>query len=504
MTQQKFKYFVIYGVMRTGSNLLEHFLNQFDAFQSYGEVFNPSFLGKPGNDTMLGIGRAEREQRPVALIERMIADAAPALPGFRLFQGHDPRILRRTLIDDSCGKVILRRNPLDSFISLKIAQQTDQWMLRNINKRRQAKVHFDLAEFLRYSEETDAYYAQINRLLQEHGQTAFTIAYDDVKDPAVLHGLARYLGTDEHLAAPKEGITRQNPGPLSEKVENYDEMIAALETQRDTTVSAEPRAAERGGLRFLTACTRAPVLFACIPAGPEERILRWMHTVDGGDPLRDDFHDALESETLFTQFGNRKALRLWLDERPERVCFAIVRHPLLRAYEVFEKRILPGGDDGFPMIREHLRTRYGMAMPDEDRCAGQDRAGLEQAGYTADKHRAAFQIFLEFIRENLSGQTSMRTDGEWAPQRAFVDGFNDLLPLDLVAKESKLLRVAAYIRNNLNLGATKNAVFKQSLEDGHIIPLSEIYTEAHESEARNAYREDYASFGFLPYPKEYS
>jgi LPS sulfotransferase NodH len=504
MTQQKFKYFVIYGVMRTGSNLLEHYLNQFDAFKSYGEVFNPSFMGKPGNESLLGIGRAEREQRPVALIERMIADAEPALPGFRLFQGHDPRILRRTLIDDTCGKVILRRNRLDSYVSLKIAQQTDQWMLRNANKRRQAKVYFDLPEFQRYCEETDAYYGQIDRVLQEHGQTAFTIDYDDVKDPAVLHGLARYLGTEEHLATPKEAITRQNPGPLSDKVENYDEMIAALETQPRVSVSAEPRAAERGGLRFLTACTKAPILFACIPAGPEERILRWMHTVDGGDALRPDFHDALEDGSLFTQFGNRKALRLWIDEHEERICFATVRHPLLRAYAVFEKRILTGGDDGFPMIREHLRTRYGMAMPDEDVCAGQDRAGLEQAGYTVEKHRAAFQTFLEFIRENLSGQTSMRTDGEWAPQRAFVDGFNTLLPLHMVAKESKLLRVAAYIRNNLNLGATKNAVFKQSLEAEHIIPLSEIYTETLESQARRAYRDDYASFGFLPYPKEYS
>lgn len=503
MTQNKYKYFVIYGVMRTGSNLLEHYLNQFDAFKCYGEIFNPSFIGKPGVETLLGVSKSTREARPVSLIERLIDDSHPAVPGLRLFSGHDPRILRRTLMDPECGKVILRRNRLDSFISLKIAQETDQWMLRNINKRRDAKIHFDMTEFLRYSEETDAYYAQLRRVLQENGQSAFDIDYADVKDSLVLNGLAKFLGTDEKLTTPKEDITRQNPGPLTDKVVNHTEMIAALENHRGITITQEDTTTERGGIRFITACAKAPLLFASIPGSSDQQVHRWMHAVDGGDSLRQDFVEEMENNALFSHFGNRKALKIWLDGAPRRIALTIVRHPLLRAYTVFENRILPGGEDGFPMIREHLRSRHGMIMPDEDICATAHRATLEQAGYTSDKHRAAFLVFLEFIRANLSGQTSMRTDGEWASQRAFVDGYNSLLPLNLVGKESQLLRIAAYVRNSLNLGSTKNAILKQSQEVGHIFPLSEIYTETLESDAREAYREDFASFGFLPYLKEY-
>jgi len=57
------------------------------------------------------------------------------------------------LDDPECAKVILTRNPLDSYVSLKIAAQTGQWKLTDAKQRREAKVRFEPQDFLQQLEE---------------------------------------------------------------------------------------------------------------------------------------------------------------------------------------------------------------------------------------------------------------------------------------------------------------------------------------------------------------
>jgi hypothetical protein len=175
--------------------------------------------------------------------------------------------------------------------------------------------------------------------------------------------------------------------------------------------------------------------------------------------------------------------------------FTVLRHPLERAYRVFEQRILRGGDDGFPMIREQLRQNYRMRVPDEDLVRGLERTGLERLGHDTSQHRAAFHIFLEFVKANLAGQTSLRTDPRWAPQRDYLDGFQALVPLGLVAREDQLIKAAAYMRNALNLGAVKNGILKSAQPD-FLFPLSEIATQETNDLARAAWPGDFDAFGF--------
>ena len=60
----KFKSFVILAGMRTGSNLLEANLSALEGVTSYGEVFNPHFVGKKNADDLFGVSLAQREQDP--------------------------------------------------------------------------------------------------------------------------------------------------------------------------------------------------------------------------------------------------------------------------------------------------------------------------------------------------------------------------------------------------------------------------------------------------------
>jgi len=111
---ERFRYFVILAGMRTGSNLLERFLNQFSGLICHGELFNPGFIGKEGKTSYLGINCSLREANPGQLISEMIAGSSEQLPGFRLFDGHDERVERQILADPTCAKIILRRNPIES------------------------------------------------------------------------------------------------------------------------------------------------------------------------------------------------------------------------------------------------------------------------------------------------------------------------------------------------------------------------------------------------------
>ena len=55
MAKTRFKYFVLLANMRTGSNLFEQNINLFDSFSCNGELFNPSFVGYPNQESYCGM-----------------------------------------------------------------------------------------------------------------------------------------------------------------------------------------------------------------------------------------------------------------------------------------------------------------------------------------------------------------------------------------------------------------------------------------------------------------
>jgi len=139
-------YFVIFAEMRTGSNFLESNLNQFEELKSFVEAFNPNFIGFPTSTDILGISLEERETAPLTLIDKL-KEKSDVLRGFRFFHDHEPRVLETILNDPRCAKIVLIRNPVESYVSWKIAKSTDQWKLTNAVKRKSAKITFDAASF---------------------------------------------------------------------------------------------------------------------------------------------------------------------------------------------------------------------------------------------------------------------------------------------------------------------------------------------------------------------
>jgi LPS sulfotransferase NodH len=462
-----FEYFVVLAGMRTGSNLLEANLNEFAALRCHGELFNPNSIGDPRRTEMPGVTLAQRERAPLDLIGRL--KGQKELCGFRMFHDHDERVLAHVLADPACAKIVLSRNALESYVSLKIAQATDMWRISEMREVQKGRVTFDEAEFTRFLEGVTAFRQRILRSLQVSGQGAFFLAYEDAADPEVLEGIARFLGVDPARKPAAVKPRKQNPEPLEEKVANYAEMVAALANVDLFGLTRDPVFEPRRGpaIPSYSATASAPLLFMPVPSGPEAGIISWMR---GADP----------SGTVHERQFNQKALRQWMRKHPGHRSFVVLRHPVARAYACFRDQILTQESEAMTSLRAFLGKVYGLVLPQAGR----------SAEMTDDQRRAAFLGFLKFVAGNLAGQTSAWTEPGWASQLAILQGIAQFALPDLVLREEELPVALAGLARDLKLAAPE---FTPDPPDPD---LARIYGAEVEAAARAAYPRDYLVFGF--------
>lgn len=459
-----FDSFVMFAEMRTGSNFLEANLNAIPGVTCHGEAFNPVFIGKKDQTEFLGVTLAERESDPALLLRRM-RERTPGLSGFRYFHDHDPRIFDLVMDDPRCAKIILTRNPVESYVSLLIARATGQWKLTNPKNLKQAKARFDAAEFQDHLDEVQQFQMRLLRALQARGQTAFYIDYEDIPDLAVLNGLAAFLGVEGRLEQVDTSLTVQNPEPLSEKVTNPGAMEQALARLDRFNLSRTPNFEPRrnASIPGYAAVKSAPLLFMPIKGAPITPVLDWMSTLGG---LERDF--------------THKTLRQWKRGHPGHRSFTILRHPLDRAHRAF-RALEEGGLQ--PEQRNVLARVHGVHLP---------RPGESFAD--ADTRRGAFLAFLRFLKRNLSGQTGFRTDAGWASQSATLQGFSLFQPPDMILREETLTEGLAFLCGEVGLPLPD---LRPQRDDTDAM-LDAIRDAELEEAARDAYQRDYLAFGFFP------
>ncbi|WP_460273011.1 nodulation protein NodH [Celeribacter sp. ULVN23_4] len=469
-----FDYFVIFAEMRTGSNFLEENVNSYPGLKCWGEAFNPAFIGKSNQKDLLGVSMMQREAEPVVLLDKIRAETE-GLAGFRFFHDHDPRILHHVLKDPRCAKIILTRNPLESYVSRKIAGATGQWRLGDLKDAKSAKVRFERREFQGMLDELKGFQMYLQRELQTSGQTAFYINYEDIQDIEVLNGLAHFLGVTEERNKTTQKTKVQNPARLEDKVVNYAEMVSDLSNidhfNLSNTPNFEPR--RHPAVPTYLAGQEVPVLYMPVRGGPEIVVQNWIAALDRVSP-----------EDL-TQGFTQKSLRQWKRKNKGHRSFTVISHPVQRLHRVFCQYILNVGGQTYGDIRETLRATYKLPLP----ISGPDE------GYSRDQHREAFVKFAEFVRGNLNGQTSIRIDGTWASQSEVIKGFADFSLPDMVLREESLAEDLAH------LGAAIGKVSPLISEEPEDTPftLADIYDGTVEEAVRGAYQRDYMMFGFKPW-----
>lgn len=461
---QRYDYFVIFAEMRTGSNFLEENVNSYPGLKCWGEIYNPHFVGKPSNKDFDGITVDKREANPKALLDAL-KNKSSGLDGFRYFHDHDPRMFDVIINDPRCAKIILTRNPLESYVSRKIAGATGQWRLGDLKDARTAKIEFNQAEFEEMLEAVKAFQKKILRSLQASGQTAFYIAYEDVQDIDVLNGLAKYLGVDEPRSKTVQKTKVQNPSGLEDKVVNYAEMVSALSSIDHFNLSNTPNFEPRRGPAVPTfvASNGAPLLYLPVRGGPEAALKDWLASLGSDQGLIEGF--------------SQKTLRNWKRTNKGHRSFTVVSHPVVRLHRTFCKHIAAVSNDTFGEIREQLRTTYKLSLP------------VDGPNTSPDAHRASFIKFANFVKGNLGGQTSIRVDGGWASQSEVINGFADFAVPDHVFREDELAQELP------RLPGAKESILAKPAQDTPFA-LEDIYDADVETAVRGAYQKDYMIFGF--------
>ncbi|MGB3312795.1 MAG: nodulation protein NodH [Albidovulum sp.] len=465
-----FDYFVILAEMRTGSNLLEATLEQVAGLSCHGEAFNPDYVGRPRNKDLFGVTMAERLKDPAALLERI--RQAEGFNGFRFFFDHEPRVVDAILNDPRCAKIVLTRNPVDCYVSLKIAYNTKRWQLTDVKDKVHWKPPFKPAEFEAFLHERQQFQIRVLNALQISGQTAFYLDYEDSLRTDVINGLLQHLGREDRIEAIADTLIRQNPEEMENKVRNYPEMEAALEridwANLYRTPNFEPR---RGpGVPRFIAAAGAPLLYMPLQPIPDAPLREWMAQLGEGGLLEE-----------FTQ----KTLRVWMRKSRGHRSFTVLRHPLERANDIFSALLTR---PGFIDIRQTLRAQYGVPLPPEDAIAGMSEA----------EYRAAFLSFLTFVKANLAGQTGLRQDILWASQATLVQGLGQFATPDLLCRESRLGSDLGYLAQSVGLKAAQPP---KALGSTALFPLAAIHGDDLDAAARDAYPRDYILFGFGKWKK---
>lgn len=456
----------MFAEMRTGSNFLEANLNAMPGLHCHGEVFNPHFIGKKDQTDYLGVDLATRDGDPLILLRRL-RDTTDGLAGFRYFHDHDPRILQAVMDDPACAKIILTRNPVESYVSWKIAQETGQWKLTNPKNLKSGKARFDAAEFESHLAQLQSFQVDLLHALQTSGQTAFYLDYEDISDVGVLNGLARFLGVEARLDAPDGTLKKQNPEDLADKVVNLAEMDAALARLDRFNLARTPNFEPRrsAAIPSFVASREAPLLFMPVRGGPSEAVGAWLAGFGGLD--RD-----------FVQ----KSLRQWKRGNPGHRSFTVLRHPLARAHVCFQQQILSGA---MPEVRSLLARVHKIDMP---------KPGQPYTDTAA--HRDGFLAFLRFLKRNLGGQTAVRVGAHWASQTAVVQGFAQFQGPDAVLREDRLAEGLAWLCAEVGTPARPAPAAEADAL------LARIADDEVQAAARDAYARDYMGFGFddwVPY-----
>ncbi|MEM6727502.1 MAG: sulfotransferase family 2 domain-containing protein [Pseudomonadota bacterium] len=466
----RFDTFVVFAEMRTGSNFLEENLNLYPDLACLGEVFNPFFVAYPNKNELWGVDQAARDADPVALLERIKEE--PGLNGFRYFHDHHAGVLDHILDDPRCAKVILTRNPVDSYVSWKIAQATGQWKLTNATHHKAHLAQFDREEFEGHLSALQGFQIKLLNALQKSGQTAFYVAYEDIQDIEVMNGLARFLGSETALDSLSKKLKKQNPAPISAKVANFGEMETALAALDRFDLTRTPNFEPRRGpsVPSYIAAAEAPLLFLPLRSNPERSIKRWLAGIDGVAP-----RDLLYN---FSQ----KSLRQWKRSKPGHRSFTVLRHPVARAYRAFKHRV-EGVDQGaFLEIRKTLIRVYNVPLAPD---------GPDASWGEADE-RAAFLGFLDFLRMNLGGQTAVRVDASWASQAQALEGYGDFAAPDVLIREETMDHEFRHLAALVGVSAP-------APEPEELPGLAALYGADIEAAVRDVYHRDYMTFGFGDY-----
>ena len=255
------KKFIVLTYPRTGSNLLVSFLKKNKQIEMYEEIFNFEHIGKNKTKKILvdPLGYLDREIYKAytdevkavgfkiffnqAKIENLYSNNFPGNPAKTkdknlsergtkienfIKENYDFNDIKNKLEklwsylekDQSIYIVHLKRkNKLKSYLSLKRAFLTDQWVSYKQNSKYEKPIKLDFNDCLNYFKEISKIEKKIEKDYSKH--KLISIFYEDLsKDPnSVLTKVQKFLGVENKKLY--SNLKKQSSKSLSESIINY-------------------------------------------------------------------------------------------------------------------------------------------------------------------------------------------------------------------------------------------------------------------------------------------
>lgn len=479
------RYVAIFGAMRTGSNLLERSIATLSDTACFGEAFNPGFIGEPRGYEIPGWDVARRDGDPLGFLDALRAEAGSRMAVFRIFQDHNSTVADHALADPECCRIVLTRDPVESFVSLEIARETGQWLLKNPRRRMAARVAFDPRRFTAYRERLAAFYAGIDARLARAGTTALRLDYDALGAPGTAEQVARHLGSIDPATGPAD-ILRQNPGALAEKVTNYAEMCAFLGRMPEAV--PEPDSALVGPGDLLVPPNMALAAVPLWGAGYRAavsllyRYERRFH--DGPSIGHGQLMELAETGALFPV----------PEDLPDGCgVFAIHCHPAERLHGLFVEELF-GAHWQTSVLRQRIAATLG------DLPSPRDLSGAAVLPETL--HRAAFGAFLDLIEAATRGDGPVPMRPAFAAQATLLDACAGTASLDAVFALDTLAEAEAWMAARTGLPGlpAKHVADVATWARGTPRALDNVRTEAISARIRALHGADFARFGYGDWP----
>ena len=232
----------MFHVGRSGSTVLGDLLSQHPLIQWDSEIYNRLFLERAKEDeripSPIGIDATEYAlKRSQSFFSRFYgfevqffhlrilgAELGPYLAGL----GENLRNLRVIVLE--------RRNTLRVVVSTLAARNTGVWHIKGKQTHRSEPVHIDVnavvmgrktGKLIDILTEVSRDFADLQTLVQQYPYVYLTYEEDVLVDPT-----AAYEKICNHLDLPSYPVSvrlsRTNPGPLYEKIANFDEVSSLL------------------------------------------------------------------------------------------------------------------------------------------------------------------------------------------------------------------------------------------------------------------------------------